>query len=334
MKKLDLILVTWILLLLTTSCTLSADKNNSDSKVSIVENKIVTKSAQFYVQSEKENIISIIELPSNQVVGKIETGERPANVVFNQELGKAFVTHRNDDSIGVIDLKSLKMTNEIKVGRDPHALVLSNDELFVTTVEDQFVYVIDPREETVSRKIDLGKGAKTNYPYLFEKRLYVTDHHNQTVYVVENDKLIDTYKVGGPPMVARTNKEGTLLYVASSSYKAIEVFDTINGKKVNELKSGKGVTDFVITGDESLMIATNKDENSVSIIDLSKEKIVKKIENLNAPKHLSFNEDETQVYFTLSGTNKVAAIHLETLELGEEIEVGHMPHGISLMNSH
>jgi DNA-binding beta-propeller fold protein YncE len=323
-----------IMLIFLTSCSLYIDKNTNEPKGVTQVDKKEVNSILFYVPSEKENIISIIELPSNQVVGKIETGERPANVVFSHELGKAFVTHRNGDSIGVIDLKSLKMTNEIKVGRDPHALVLSNEELFVTTVEDQFVYVIDPRKETVSRKIDLGKGAKTNYPYLFEKRLYVTDHHNQTVYVVENDKLIDTYKVGGPPMVARTNKEGNLLYVASSSYKAIEVFDTLNGKKVNELKSGKGVTDFVISGDESLMIVTNKDENSVSIIDLSKEKIVKKIENLNAPKHISFNEDETQVYFTLSGTNKVAAINLETLELGEEIEVGRMPHGISLMNSH
>jgi YVTN family beta-propeller protein len=150
------------------------------------------------------------------------------------------------------------------------------------------------------------------------------------VYAIENDKVIGTYKVGGAPMVAKTNLEGNLLYVATSSYKAIEVFDTNTGKKIKEIKSGDDVTDFVISSDETRLVATNKDENSVSIIDLTSDKITKKVKALPAPKHISFNMDESKVYFTLSGTNKVGIIDMKLMKLVDEIKVGSTPHGIQL----
>jgi YVTN family beta-propeller protein len=116
---------------------------------------------QFYVPSEKDNIISIIDIASNNVIREIKTGARPANVIFMEEFGKAFVTHRNGNSVGVIDLKEQTMIKEIKVGNDPHGLALTQDQkqLYVTTVAVQYVYVIDTVKEEVSRTIDLGKGA-------------------------------------------------------------------------------------------------------------------------------------------------------------------------------
>ncbi|RKQ33479.1 hypothetical protein [Oceanobacillus halophilus] len=299
------------------------------------ESKEITStdiSKQFYVQSEKENKISIINLPSNQVVSEIKTGERPANVVFEYESGNAYVTHRNGNSVGVININEQKMIKEIEVGIDPHGIALSKDEseLYITTVGDQYVYVIDTKKNIVIREIDIGNGAKTNYPFVYEEKLYITDHQNHLVYVIKNDSVIDAYKVGGPPMVARTNAEGSLLYVASSSYGAIEVFDTNTGEKVNEIYSGDDVTDFVIDDGNSLLVATNKNENSVSIIDLTIDKIIKKVEDVSAPKHISFNKDKSKVYFTLSGSNKVVSIDIEKMELVDEIEVGSKPHGIQL----
>lgn len=38
--------------------------------------------ARFYVQSEDQNIISIIDLPSHQISGEISTGDRPAIIVI------------------------------------------------------------------------------------------------------------------------------------------------------------------------------------------------------------------------------------------------------------
>lgn len=306
----------------------SPDKVNEQG-----ENKVTVQSkesTEIYVPSEKEDIISIIRLPGNEVVDKIITGDRPANVVFIQERGKAFVTHRDGDSIGVIDLEDLKMIKEIVVGDDPHAFALTQDRkfLYVTTVGDKYIYVIDIEKEEVNRKIDLGSGVRTNYPFLYEDILYVTDHENRLVYSIQDDKIIQTYKVKGPPMVSRTSADGNLLYVASSSYGAIEVFNTKSGGKEMEIYSGEDVTDFVITVKESQLIATNKNENSVSIIDLSSGKLIKKINELAGPKHIVFNEDESKVYVSLSSSNKVASINLETLEIDAIIEVGRSPHGV------
>lgn len=322
-----------ISLILFTGCSIgkgSSQYNNSEQLLSTQ-----STGPKFYVPSEQDDIISIIDLPSNNVLGKIKTGDRPANLAFLPESRKAFVTHLDDKSVGVINLNNLNMTKKITVGILPHGLALSEDhsQLYVTTIGDQYVYVIDTQKEKVNRKIDLGSEARTNYPYLHGNRLYVTDHENHLVYVVEDDQVVDTYKVSAKPMVCRTSTDGSLLYVASSSYKAIEIFDTKTGKKVNEIKTGDGVTDFVISDEKSVLIATNKEENSVSIINLTTNQMIKKINKLPAPKHISFNEDETKVYLTLSGTNKVIAIELDNLKIADEIKVGRSPHGIHLINT-
>jgi YVTN family beta-propeller protein len=335
-KPLEILIITSITsIILLTGCSIGKEEQTIQHNDSEQLLSTQTNGPKFYVPSEQDDIISIIDLPSNHILGKIKTGDRPANLAFVPELGKAFVTHLDDKSVGVIDLKNLNITKKIKVGILPHGLALSENhsQLFVTTIGDQYVYVIDTHKEKVSRKINLGSKARTNYPFLYDNRLYVTDHENHLVYVVENDQVVDTYKVSAKPMVCRTSTDGTLLYVASSSYKAIEVFDTKSGKKVDEIKSGDGVTDFVISDKKSILISTNKEENSVSIINLNTNRIIKKLKNLPAPKHISFNEDETKVYFTVSGTNKVVAIEIDTLEISDEIKVGRSPHGIQLNNN-
>lgn len=309
----------------------SGDKDNTN-EVEPIKTVEQIEGDIFFVPSEKDNNITLIDLPSNEILGEIKTGERPANVAFAYEQNKAFVTHRNGNSVGVIDLQQLKMTKEIKVGVDPHALVLSNDNkmLFVTTVGDQFIYVIDTETEDVMNKIDLGSGARTNYPDLQGRTLYVTDHANNLVYQLVDEGLRTTYTVAGSPMVVRVNNKDSLIYVASSNYGAIEVFDSVSGNKVSEISSGDDVTDFVITKNGARLIATNKNEGSVSIIDLTKQSILKKVKNLAAPKHIAFNPDETKVYVSLSATNKVAVIDLETMALETKIKVGEKPHGVQL----
>lgn len=333
-------LLVCLILLTLTSCSLNFDDNTrqriGSQEIEIIKNEtndeteLPQDNVQFYVPSEKENSISVIDIPSNKVIQEIKTGERPANVVFANE--KAFVTHRQGNSVGVINLKEMKMIKEIEVGIDPHGIALSNDQkqLYVTTVGDQYVYVIDTVRLEVNRKIDLGEGARTNYPYLHEDILYISDHKNLLVYAVSNDKIIHTYKVNGSPMVIRTISNGNLLYVASSNYNAIEVFNTKSGKKEKDIESGIDVTDFVINEEKAIMVVTNKNDNSVSIIDLQTDKVIKKIQDISAPKHISFNKDMSMVYVTLSGSNKVAVINLETNEYIEEIEVGYNPHGIHL----
>lgn len=338
MRKTIIPLFVLIIYLLLSGCTGNTEKQLEQSKDSEVEvEEVVMDEEQsnglhFFVPSENDNLISIIDLPSHQVVNSIDVGERPANMVFMKDKDKGFVTHRNGDSVGVIDLNTNQMTKEIKVGIDPHGIALSENEedVYVTTVEDQYIYIIDTETEEVSKTIDLGTSAKTNYPVLHNEYLYVTDHENHLVYAIKNDQLIDTYKVGGPPMVARTNKDGSLLYVASSSYGSLEVFDTDTGNKVKDIQSGDGVTDFVINEEETHLVATNMAEDSVSIIDLATDEILAKIDSLPAPKHISFNEKESKVYFSLSDTNKIGSIDMETKKLTDEIEVGGKPHGVHL----
>ncbi len=287
---------------------------------------------QFYVPSEQDDKISIIDIPSSEVVGEVKTGEKPANVTFTSTMRNAYVANQNSGTVGIMDTRDLKMTKEIEVGPLPHGVMLSpdNKKLYVTTVGDQYVNVIDTDKEEVVKQIDMGSGARTNYLQLHDNRLYVSDHQNNRVYVVENDELIDTIETKDTPRVLRTNQDGSQLFVASAGENMIEVFDTTSLKKQKEVQVGKGATDFVITDEGTHLVATNMEGDSVTIQDLQSNKTLKTIEGLESPKHISFNRKQTKVYVTLNGTNKVAVIDIEEQKVIEEIEVGEAPHGIEI----
>lgn len=287
---------------------------------------------QFYVPSEQDHKISIIDIPSSEVVGEIKTGKKPANVVFSSTMRNAYVANQNSSTVGVIDTKSLKMTKEIEVGPRPHGVALTpdNKKLYVTAVGDQYVYVIDTEKEKVVNEIDMGAGAKTNYLALHEDRLFVSDHENNRVYVVENDKKVDTLETKQTPRVVRTNQDDSKLYVASAGSSMIEVFDTKSLKKDREVQVGEGATDFVLKEDGTQLVSTNMEAGSVTITDLQSNETLKTIEGLESPKHISFNRKQTKAYVTLNGTNKVAVVDMEKQEVIETIEVGEAPHGIEI----
>ncbi|TFB24054.1 hypothetical protein E3U55_04375 [Filobacillus milosensis] len=319
-----------IIALIFISCSLAGCAMVTQDEIDEQNKASQLTSVQFYVPSEADNKISIIDIRSSKVVGEIETGEKPANLVFSSTMRRAYVANQNSSTVGIINTQSLKMTKEIEVGPLPHGIAITpnNKTLYVTTVGDQYVYVINTEQEKVVNQIDLGKGAKTNYPYLNGDQLIVSDHENNRVYLVENNKLTKTFETSSTPRVIKTNNNGNQLYVATSEQ--VEVFDIPNGEKVAQFKVGEGVTDFVITEDGSKLISTNMEGKSITIYDLDNQKIIKKLDNISTPKHISFNRKQTKAYITLNGTNKVAVLNMETNEIVEEITVGDAPHGIQI----
>lgn len=289
-------------------------------------------SVQFYVPSEQDNKISIIDIPSSEVVGEIRTGEKPANLVFSSTMRTAYVANNTSGTVGIIDTQNLKMTKEIEVGPLPHGLALSSDnkKLYVTTVGDQFVSLIDTAEEKVIKQIDLGEGAKTNYPYLLNNKLFVSDHENNKVYIVVDDRLTKTIDTANTPRVIKTNEDGSILYVAAGGSQVVETYDANTGEKLNQIEVGQGATDFVINQDASLMVVTNLEGNSVSIVDLKSNQVMKEITGLKGPKHIAFNRKETMAYITLSGSDEVAVLDLDKKEIVNTIQVGAVPHGIQI----
>ncbi|WNF38629.1 hypothetical protein RJD24_09500 [Bacillaceae bacterium IKA-2] len=315
-----------------TGCALQPSNDTLEDQQN--ENKEVGRltSVQFYVPSEEDNIISIIDIVSSEVVGSIETKEKPTIVAFTSTMREVVVANQNSSSLSLFNTQTLNEEKEIPVGPLPHGIALApnNDTVYVATVGDSFVDVVSLKEGKVVRQIDIGTGGKTNYVVLENQLLFVTDYERHKLIVIdtETDEIVHEITTGEVPRVVQVIDD--IIYVAASSTGELQLFSTQNGELITSITGVPGITDFVIKEDQSQAIATSLEGNALYLIDLHSKEVISTIENLTGAKHLAFNRLESRVYVTLSGTNEVQIVDLETFEIEKTIEVGAAPHGIKI----
>lgn len=321
-----------LFLLAGTGCALQTPNDILEVKQN--ENKEAGKltAVQFYVSSEEDNKISIIDIVSSEVVGNIETKEKPTIVAFTSTMREAIVVNQNSSSLSLFNTQTLNEEKEIPVGPLPHGIALApnNDTVYVATVGDSYVDVVSLKEGKVVRQIDIGTGGSTNYVVLKDQLLYVTDYERHKLIVIntETDEIVHKITTGEVPRVVQVIDE--IIYVAASSSGELQLFSAQNGELITSITGVPDITDFVIKKDQSQAIATSLEGNALYLIDLEAKEVISTLENLTAAKHLAFNRIESRVYVTLSGTNKVQIVDLETFEIEKTIEVGAAPHGIKL----
>ncbi|WP_026691289.1 hypothetical protein [Alteribacter aurantiacus] len=319
-------------IIVLTGCALEQNSDENDNERSEGSSAGDLTSVQFYVPSEDDHSISVIDVVSGEHVADIETGMAPTIVAFASTMRQAFVANQDSSTVEIINTQQLEVEAEIEVGPRPHGLALSNNNgtLYVATAGDQYVDVIDVSTQEVTEQIDLGSGAHSNYVDLIDDTLYVSDHENDRVYVVDvkSKEVTSKLETGGTPRVARVHNNS--LYVAASETGTLEIFDLqTEGKE--EIDVGIGATDVVISEDESYAFVTSLEESFVAKIDLESNEVVDLLEDQEGAKHLAFNREQSRIYVTLSESNEVSVINTDSMEEEYRIELGgDMPHGIEI----
>ncbi len=86
---------------------------------------------------------------------------------------------------------------------------------------------------------------------------------------------------------------------------------------------------------EELLIVLNKDEDTLSFIDLAKKEVVKTIETDHNPHEIAISPDKRQAFVTCSLGNAVDVIDIESMEIAERIteEDFAFPHGVGVTTS-
>src|SRR6202048_2670652 len=106
--------------------------------------------------------VKVIDADNYSVVGTITGLKRCHGVVVLPDLGKGFITDGDGANVTVFDLKTLKITNEIKGAPDTDSLVYDPASKFIFTFngDSKNASVIDPVKETIVKTIDLAGGVE------------------------------------------------------------------------------------------------------------------------------------------------------------------------------
>lgn len=207
--------------------------------------------------------VKVLDADTFAVVGTITGLKRCHGVVVLPELGKGFITDGDGESVAVFDLKTLKITNQIKSYPDTDSITYDPASKFVFSFngDSKNSTVIDPVKETVVKAIDMG-GAVEQPVADGKGMLYDNNEEKNDVAVVDTQTL--TVKArwpvapAGTPVALEMDREHRRLFSSGRSPAILVVMDADNGKIVQSLPITEGVDANVFDPETGLLFVSTR----------------------------------------------------------------------------
>ena len=222
-----------------------------------------------YVTNEAENTVSVIDTASNTVVDTIPVRQEPNGVAVTSDGTHAYVTNQLDDSVSVIDTASDTVVATIPGFTLPIGVAITPNGTDPYGREDR-------RHQSlayVTNHVSTIDGS--NFP---ASAVSVIDTGRNTV--------VATIPVGQFPNGVAITPDGTHAYVANQGDGTVSVIDTARNNVVATIPVGAGPVGVAITSDgthpsghddrpyQPLAYVTNLVDNTVSVIDTARNKVV------------------------------------------------------------
>lgn len=249
--------------------------------------------AQSLKDIEKNRVI----LPNRWGITKIgkslSLGDLPLNIAVSKSKKLLAITNngQSDQTIQLIDVSSHIVLDSVLVGKSWLGLAFGNRDksLFVSGGNDNCILEFEIKNSKLQIK-DTFKIGKP-WPELIsvagialddeKKILYAVTKENNSLYVIDlKDKSqIKRFSLGGEGYTCLLSPDRKLLFTSCWGCDRIEIFDTKMMKFISRIAVGDNPNDICISGNGNYLYVANANDNTVSVIEVAKHKV---IETLNA----------------------------------------------------
>src|SRR3979411_2609540 len=204
--------------------------------------------------------VKVLDADNFSVVGTISGLKRCHGVVVLPKLGKGFITDGDAASVSVFDLKTLKITGQIKSPPDTDSIVYdpASKLIFTFNGDSKNSSVIDPVKETVVKTIDMG-GAVEQPVADGKGMLYDNNEETNDVVAVDTHALTVKgrwpVKPAGEPVAISMDTEHRRIFSGGRGPALLVMMDADRGKVIQSFPIGAGAdanvydpgTGFVMT---------------------------------------------------------------------------------------
>jgi YVTN family beta-propeller protein len=271
--------------------------------------------AQSLADIEKQRIT----LPNGWGITKVgqslPLGDLPLNIAVSQQKRYMAVTNNGQSvqSIQLIDVASGKLADEVTIPKSWGGIVFSADEksLYASGGNDNWIlkYAIQANKLVTADTIKLGKPwpnkiSPTGIALDDNKQvLYIVTKENNSLYVVDlkTKKIQQQLPLGAEGYTCMLSPDRNELYVSVWGGDKILVYDTNKNKFIDSVKVGDNPNDICLTHNGKYLFVANANDNTVSVIDIKKRKV---LETLNAALYSSVLSGSTTNGLALSPNGK------------------------------
>lgn len=225
-------------------------------------------SRRVYVSHGTE--VDVLDADKLTVVGTIGGLKRCHGVVLVNDLGKGFITDGDLEEVMIFDIKTLKVTGEVKTNQpDTDSLIYdpASKLIFTFNGNSKNASVIDPVKQTLVKTIDLGGGVE--FPAADGKGM-IYDNNEEKNDVVAIDTKALTVKArwpvapAGTPVAMAMDRQHRRLFSAGRGPQMLVMMDADSGKVLQSFPITAGV-DATIFEPETGMVYVSTREGMIHI---------------------------------------------------------------------
>ncbi len=275
----------------------------------------------------------------NAIVGRVMLGNFPATAQITPEGHLAFVVNFNlhgdmvPSDVSVVGVDDMVELTRIKTCTMPHGSRLNaqGTKHYSACMMDDMMVEIDVATFTVARHFMLTKGKEagmTGAPAAMAGGGHDMSGHGMTAPAAGDP--------GCSPTWAQPSADGRTVYVACNKSSDIVEIDVATWQMVRRIPTGNGVYNLAVTRDGTKLIATNKRDQSVSIIALPSGRELARIPTRRRVVHgAAVSADDRYAFISVEGVGSepgtLEIIDLVTLKTVATVDVGQMAGGIDVL---
>jgi YVTN family beta-propeller protein len=299
---------------------------------------LAMSSSLLSAQAEKATESHKVMLPNGWQLSPagrmLKLGDLPLNIAVSPSGNMAAVTNNGEStqSIELIDINNEIMLDSVVIGKAWLGLTFSDDSkyLYASGGNDNLIirYAINNGHLFNRDTIRIGK----SWPEVISVagialddkrgRLYAVTKENNSLYVTDTKakKVISQYKLGGEGYTCILSPDHKLLFITCWGCDKVLVFDTQKQSMTGSIAVGDNPNDMCLTKNGKFLFVANANDNSVSVIDTKRSKVV---ETLSASLYpdapcgsttngVALSRDEKTLYIANADNNCLAVFDVST----------------------
>jgi DNA-binding beta-propeller fold protein YncE len=229
--------------------------------------------------------VNVIDLNSEQVVGKVSDLKGVHGIAVAAKLGRGFITNGQLNTVTIFDLKTLQHVDEVKAGNYPDGILYDSatDRVFALNKRGDSITVIEAADGKVAGTIELTGDPES--PVSDGKgNVWVNLEHWSTLVRIDARNLTVTGRWPTAPCVqpapmAIDRKDSRLFIGCGNEVMAVANPDT--GKVITTLPIGPDVDGTVFDPSTGLIFTAN--DGSVTVIHQDSPDKYSVVENVKTP---------------------------------------------------
>jgi len=331
--------------------TLKTHKGQQNRVIIIILSVVLLNSFIHLNAQQKQNTPGFVTLPNgwslSPVGNQIPLGDLPLNIALSPDMNYAAVTNNGEStqSIQLIDLRKQQLLDTYEIGKSWLGLAFGNDgkSLYASGGNDNFIVRFNVKDNKLICRdtFKLGAPMKDNISVAgiavdeSAQRIYVVTKDNNSLYVIDSGtkKILKQIVLGGEGYTCIVSPDKKQLYCSCWGCNKIIIINLKSLEIEETIPVGDHPNDMVTDRKGKMLYVANSNDNSVSVIDLLKRKVVETLNAALFPTKLTgsttnsvaLSRDDRTLYIANADNNCLAVFDVS--HPGQSISMGFIPTG-------